>query len=65
MKENSNFFERILQIIDYYNIKSVNSFAIDYLGYPASEKINRLKKGNSKPSYDIIVDITNKFEDIN
>lgn len=64
MKENSNFFERILQIIDYYGIKSVNSFAIDYLGYPASEKISRLKKINTKPSYDIIVDITNKFEEV-
>lgn len=63
-KKNSNFFERILQIIDYYNIRSINSFALDYLNYNSSEKINRLKKDNTSPSYEIILDITNKFEDI-
>jgi hypothetical protein len=67
MKKNTNFFERLYQIIDYYNIKSINSFAIDYLNYKSSEKINRLKKGNTNPSYEIICDIANKFEfiDIN
>lgn len=64
MKKNSNFFERILQLIDYYDIKSVNSFACDYLNYDSSEKINRLKKENTNPSYDIIVDISNKFVEI-
>ncbi|MEL7586608.1 MAG: hypothetical protein AAGU19_07815 [Prolixibacteraceae bacterium] len=65
LNKKTNFFERLLQIIDYYNIKSVNLFATDWLGYASSEKINRLKKGNALPSYQIIVDITNRFEEIN
>ena len=52
MKKNSNFFERILQLIDYYE------------NYDSSEKITRLKKENTNPSYDIIVDISNKFVEI-
>lgn len=61
----SNFFERILQIINYYDIKNVNSFAKDYLRYTSSEKINRLKKENTNPSYEILNDISNRFENIN
>ena len=64
MENNSIFFERILQIIDYYNIKSVNSFACDYLKYDSSEKINRLKKKNTSPSFEILNDIANKFVEI-
>lgn len=64
MKEKSIFFERISQIIDYYGIKSVNSFALDYLKYDSSEKINRLKRSNTNPSYEILCDIANKFEEI-
>jgi phage repressor protein C with HTH and peptisase S24 domain len=65
MKKKSTFFERVLQIIDFYDIKNVNIFAKNYLNYASSEKINRLKKENTNPSYEIIVDITNKFEQIN
>lgn len=61
----SIFFERLLQIIDYYNIKSINSFAKDYLKYDSSEKINRLKDKNKLPSIKIIEDISNTFENIN
>lgn len=64
MKKNSIFFERILQIIDYYDIRSVNSFALDHLKYNSSEKINRLKSENTNPSYEILCDIANKFEEI-
>ncbi len=64
LKENLNFFERILQIIKHYDIGSVNNFAKNYLGYAASEKINRLRKEGNNPSYEIILDISNKFEDI-
>jgi len=53
-----------MQIIDYYEIKNVNSFAKDYLKYDSSEKINRLKKDNTYPSFEILSDITNKFENI-
>jgi len=61
----SNFFERISQIIDYYEIKNVKSFACDWLGYDSSQKINRLKDENTSPSYEILNDISNKFENIN
>lgn len=63
-KKVSNFFERINQIIDYYDIKSVRDFAINYLGYDSSEKINRLKGERTSPSYEILQDITNKFDKI-
>lgn len=59
------FFERIKKIIDYYGIKSINSFAKDYLSYKSSEKINRLKGENALPSYEILHDISMKFEEIN
>lgn len=65
MKEKNSFFERILQIIDYKKIKSVNEFAIKYLNYEAPQKINRLKEDGKNPSYEIILDIVNKFEEIN
>lgn len=65
LNKNTPFFERILQIIDYYNYSNVNNFAKKGLGYPSSEKINRLKKPENNPSVDIIYDISNKFEDIN
>ncbi len=64
MDKNTSIFERILQIIEYYNIKSVNSFAKDYLGYDSSEKIARLKDTSKRPSVDILEDISNKFENI-
>lgn len=63
--ENSNFFERILQIIESENIKNVSVFAKEYLGYKSPEKINRLKKKEAKPSYDILADISNRFDKIN
>jgi len=62
MKKETNFFERLCQILEHYDIKSVNSFAINYLKYDSPEKINRLKKPNTNPSYDILCDIANKFE---
>lgn len=64
LSKRANFFDRILQIIDYYDIKNVNSFAKNYLKYDSSEKINRLKKENSNPSVEILKDISNKFEDV-
>jgi DNA integrity scanning protein DisA with diadenylate cyclase activity len=64
-EKKSTFFERISQIIDYHKIKNVKSFACDCLGYNSSQKINRLKEKNTSPSYEILNDISNKFEDIN
>ncbi len=44
--------------------KSLNSLTLaKELGYKSSEKLSRLfREGNAKPSYDIIYDISNKFE---
>ena len=64
LNKNATFFERLLQIIEFKDINSVNEFATVYLGYDAPQKINRLKKEGTKPSYDIILDIVNKFTDI-
>lgn len=64
MKNNSNIFERILQISNEKGFKSVNDFAVNGLKYASSEKLNRLKKEGAKPSFDIIEDITIMFEDI-
>jgi len=64
MDKKTTIFERILQIIEYYNIKSVNSFAKEHLGYDSSEKIARLKDENKRPSVDILEDISNKFVEI-
>ncbi len=68
MQENvdniSSFFERISKIMDFYHIKSVSSFALDHLGYSSPEKINRLKKKGNNPSFEILSDISNKFDKI-
>ncbi|MCK0203330.1 hypothetical protein MWN41_09935 [Ornithobacterium rhinotracheale] len=58
----SNLFEKITQISEHYGYNSINDFSINGLGYTSSEKINRLKDPNKKPSIDIINDISNKFE---
>lgn len=64
-KNKTNFFDRIMQIIDYEGIKNVSDFAVNYLNYDAPQKINRLKQEGNNPSYEIILDIVNKFEKIN
>lgn len=64
MKNNPNFFERIKQISDYKGFNSINDFAINGLNYKSSEKINRLRVGDKYPSVEILLDITNKFEEI-
>ena len=52
---------RIKEVMSYY---SINSLTLSKeLGYKSSEKISRLfRDGGAKPSYDIIYDISNKFE---
>lgn len=62
--ENTNFFDRIVEIMNYYKIKSVNALAKKHLGYKSSEKISRLRRESANPSLEIITDITNKFEEI-
>ncbi|QEE49664.1 S24 family peptidase [Flavobacterium alkalisoli] len=61
----TNIYNRLLQLSENKGFKSVNEFAIKGLNYTSSEKLNRLKKENAKPSFDILEDISNKFEDVN
>lgn len=61
----NDIYKRLLQIVEYKGFKSVNDFAKSGLNYASSEKLNRLKKENTTPSFEIISDITNRFEDIN
>lgn len=64
LNKNSVFFERLMQMIEYKGFSTLNNFAIKALGYSSSEKLNRLKSENNKPSINIIQDISNKFDDI-
>nr|DAX59644.1 MAG TPA: resistance to inhibitors of cholinesterase-like protein [Caudoviricetes sp.] len=61
----TNFFERIMQIANYEGYKNPLDFAKKGLGWQSSEKINRLKDSNKKPSVDILLEISHKFENIN
>lgn len=61
----TNFFERIMQIADYNGYKNPNDFAKNGLGWTSPEKINRLKDGIKMPSVEILLEISNKFENIN
>lgn len=61
----NEFFRRILQLSDYKGFKNISDFAKNGLQYASSEKINRLKKENNKPSFEILLDISNKFDDVN
>jgi hypothetical protein len=62
-KIKSPFFERLEQVMKQYGIDNVSQLA-ESLGYSASEKLNRLKDPEKKPSIDIIVDIIEKWPEI-
>lgn len=64
MNIHSKIFDRILLIIKEKGIKNVAELA-DSLGYASPQKIYRLKQEDCKPSYDIIHDFSNKFDDLN
>ena len=54
-----------MTILEKKGLKNVSELA-DKLGYASPQKIYRLKQEeNSKPSYDILFDLSNKFEDLN
>lgn len=61
----TNFFDRIMQVAEYNGYKNPSEFAKRGLGWTSSEKINRLKDESKKPSVDILIEISNKFDDIN
>lgn len=63
--ENTNIFERIMQLAVVKGFKNIPDLAT-YMGYDSAEKLYRLKrKPDANPSYDIVEDFTNKFEDLN
>jgi len=65
LTKNSTIFDRIIVIVEQKGFKNVAELA-EKLGYASPQKIYRLKQEeNSKPSYDIIRDFSNKFEDLN
>lgn len=64
MNKYSTIFDRIIVIVEKKGFKNVAELA-EKLGYASPQKIYRLKQEeNSKPSYDIIRDFSNKFEDL-
>jgi hypothetical protein len=65
LKKIQTIFDRILIIIEQKELKNVAELA-SILGFKSPQKIYRLRQAeNSKPSYDIIQDFSNKFEDLN
>ena len=64
MNKEFDFYGRINQIIDFKGFKSISDFAKNGIGYVSPEKINRLKNPKKRPSVEILLDISNKFADI-
>lgn len=65
MKENTNIFERFLLIAEHYKLSGVQGLSNE-LGYKSSEKIYRLNRSEkARPGFDILLDISNKFENLN
>lgn len=61
MNNFSTFFDRLEEFSASEGFKSINDFAINGLKYKSSQKLNRLRGGNNKPSLEIIEDIKNRF----
>lgn len=59
------FFKRLLHIVESQGFKNINDFALNGLKYESSSKLNRLKDDKNKPSVEILLDISKRFEDIN
>ena len=59
------FFKRLSYIVESEGFKNLNDFALNGLKYESSSKLNRLKDDKNKPSVEILLDIANKFENIN
>ncbi len=58
------FYKRLIQLIEDKGFKNLNDFALNGLKYDSSSKLSRLKDENKKPSFEILEDIANKFEDL-
>lgn len=60
----TNFFERLMQVAEYHGIKSVKKLS-EHFEYRSPEKLYRLERDkNNSPSYQILCDIANKFDDV-
>jgi hypothetical protein len=65
LKKIQTIFDRILFIIERKGIRNVAELS-SLLGYGSPQKIYRLRQTqDSKPSYDIIQDFSNQFDDLN
>jgi hypothetical protein len=70
LNKNSNFFERLEMLCSLKHIGGITDLALK-MGYSSPEKLYRLKrlKPNSgdfnNPSFDILIDLANMFEDLN
>lgn len=58
----STIYNRIEQLAIDQGFKSINSFALEGLGWNSSQKLQRLKNPKNSPSVDILLEIANKFE---
>lgn len=59
------FFKRLLYIVEFEGFKNLNDFALNGLNYQSSSKLNRLKDESKSPSIEILLDISNKFVNVN
>jgi len=65
LNNKSEIFERIEQLSIFKGFKNISDFSY-YVGFPAPEKLYRLGRSpKNKPSFDMLVQISNKFEDLN
>lgn len=64
MNKKANFFERIVQIANHYGFTGIPELS-KHIGYKSPEKLYRLDRNkDAKPSLDIIMDFSNKFDSL-
>lgn len=64
MTKKTNFFERLHVICEINGIKNMQELARK-LGYTSAEKLYRLERDpNNKPSFQMLIDLSNLFEDL-
>lgn len=62
MEKNTNFFERLHVICETNGLKNLQELS-KKLGYTSAEKLYRLERDpNAKPSFQMLMDLSNKFE---
>lgn len=64
METNTNFFERLHVICEINGLKNLQELS-KKLGYSSAEKLYRLERDpNAKPSFQMLLDLSNKFENM-